>query len=76
MIHVAKHLLKSKMLEYLRRVEEEGEELIVTHNRTPVVKVVPLRRKRSAAEVFADVRGKIRYHGNLLESEADEWEQR
>jgi hypothetical protein len=33
---VSKSALKAKMLEYFRRVEETGEELIVTDNGEPV----------------------------------------
>ena len=74
MITVSKNVLKARMLEYFRRVEEEGEELIVTHNQVPVLKVVPLQTRRPAAEVFADVRGKVKYHADLLEPETKDWE--
>ena len=49
MAEVSKSTLKGKMLEYFRRVEETGEELIVTDNGRPVVKVVPIRARVSAA---------------------------
>jgi hypothetical protein len=29
--------------------------------------------RRSAAEVFADVRGRVKYHRDLLEPTTDEW---
>ena len=51
---ISKSLLKAKMLEYFRQVEETGEELVVTDNGRPVVKVVPIRARSSAAELFAD----------------------
>jgi prevent-host-death family protein len=73
MIQVSKNVLKSKMLEYFRRVEDEGIELIVTHNSEPVLKIVPLRPKRSVDDIFADARGKVKYHGDLLEPTTDEW---
>jgi len=73
MITVSKNTLKSNMLEYFRRVEEEGEELIVTDNQVPIAKVVPVRSKRSATEAFSDVRGKVRYHADLAEPTTDEW---
>jgi prevent-host-death family protein len=65
--------LKAKMLEYFRQVEESGEELVVTDNGRPVVKVVPIRRKTSAAEVFDDVRGRVVYHEDILAPTTDEW---
>lgn len=73
MERVSKSALKAKMLEYFRRVEESGEELIVTDNNVPVLRIVPLRKRRSAAELFADVRGRVRYHEDPLAPTSDEW---
>jgi prevent-host-death family protein len=70
---VSKGVLKAKMLEYFRRVEETGEELVVTDNNVPVLRIVPIRTRRPASEVFADVRGRVRYHGDLLAPTTDEW---
>jgi prevent-host-death family protein len=70
---VSKGALKARMLEYLRRVEETGEELIVTDNNRPVVKVVPIRTRHPAKEVFADVRGKVTYAEDLLTPTTEEW---
>ena len=70
---VSKSLLKGKMLEYFRQVEETGEELVVTDNGEPVVKVVPIRTRSSAAEIFADVRGRVVYHEDILAPTTDEW---
>lgn len=70
---VSKGVLKAKMLDYFRRVEKSGEELIVTDNNRPVLKVVPIRHKSPAREVFADVRGKVVYHADILAPTSDEW---
>lgn len=72
-MQVSKGVLKAKMLEYFRRVEESGEELIVTDNNQPVLKIVRIRATRPAREVFADVRGRVMYRGDLLEPTTDEW---
>lgn len=72
-MEVSKSQLKAKMLEYFRRVEETGQELVVTDHGRPVVKVVPIRRTRPAADLFADVRGRVSYHGDILEPTSDEW---
>lgn len=74
---VSKSALKARMLEYFRMVEQTGEELIVTDNNRPVLKVVPIRTRRPAREVFADARGKLKYRDDeLLESTAGEWPER
>jgi prevent-host-death family protein len=73
---VSKSALKAKMLEYLREVERTGEELIVTDNQRPVLKIVPIAKRRTAAEVFADWRAKGGYveHGDIMEPTIDEWD--
>jgi prevent-host-death family protein len=70
---VSKSVLKAKMLEYFRRVEETGEELVVTDNNEPVLRVVPIRKRVPAATLFADVRGKVVYSEDLLAPTTDEW---
>jgi prevent-host-death family protein len=70
---VSKGVLKAKMLEYLRRVEETGIELIVTDNNRPVVRIVPIRTTVPAAELFADVRGRVVYKEDILRPTGDEW---
>jgi len=72
-MQVSKGVLKAKMLEYFRRVEESGEELIVTDNNQPVLRITPIRARRPAREVFADVRRRVAYHGDILEPTNDEW---
>jgi prevent-host-death family protein len=70
---VSKSALKARMLEYLRRVEETGEELIVTDNNEPVIRITAIRTRRPAHEVFADVRGRVVYHDDVLEPTTAEW---
>jgi prevent-host-death family protein len=70
---VSKSALKAKMLEYFRRVEETGEELIVTDNNQPVIRITAIRTRQPAREVFADVRGRVVYHGDVLAPTTDEW---
>jgi prevent-host-death family protein len=71
---VSKSALKAKMLEYLREVERTGEELIITDNQRPVLKIVPVRKKLTAAEIFADVRGKVVYDEDIMTPLTDEWD--
>jgi prevent-host-death family protein len=73
MVTISKSALKAKMLEYFRRVEETGEELVVTDNNEPVIRIVPIRRRRPASEVFADVRGRVVYGEDILAPTSDEW---
>jgi prevent-host-death family protein len=70
---ISKSALKAKMLEYFRKVEETGEELIVTDNNVPVLRVVPIRQRVSVASLFGDVRGKVVFHEDAVMPTADEW---
>lgn len=70
---VSKSALKARMLEYFRRVEETGTELVVTDNNEPVLRIVPIRKRIPAAELFADVRGRVEYHEDVLAPTTDEW---
>ncbi|WP_373046694.1 type II toxin-antitoxin system Phd/YefM family antitoxin [Vulgatibacter sp.] len=70
---MSKSALKARMLEYFRLVEQTGEELIITDNNRPVLKVVPIRQRRPAREVFGDLRGKARSGEDILEPTTSEW---
>ena len=71
---VSKGILKAHLLEYLRKVEKTGSELIITDNRIPVLKIVPLNTKKSLDEVFHKYRGKMKYSEDLTSDTSDEWE--
>ena len=73
MIKVSKGVLKAKMLEYFRRVEQTGEELIVTNNNIPTLKVIPLKKKNNVEKIFGDLRGKIKIDDSIMEPETEEW---
>lgn len=73
MIKVSKSELKAKMLEYFRRVEQTGEDLIVTSNRVPILKVSLLKKRKTPHEVFGDFQGKVKYYDDILSDTSDEW---
>lgn len=62
---ISKSKLKSNMLRIFREVEQSGEELIVTDNNRPVLKIQPLTKKKTVGEIFSDVRGKVIYHEDI-----------
>ena len=70
---VSKSVLKARMLEFLRNVEETGEELVVTSHGKPVIRIVPYAKKATPDELFGALRGRVIYRGNLLEPTTDEW---
>lgn len=70
---VSKSGLKARMLEYFRHVEQTGEELIVTDNHRPVLKIVPISTRQPASSAFADVQGRVGYHEDILAPTGEEW---
>ena len=73
-MQVSKGVLKAKMLEYFRKVEETGEELIVTSHGRPTLKVIPIKEKKTVEQVFGDVRKKITLDDTIMEPETQEWD--
>lgn len=61
------------MLEYFRSVEESGVALIVTDNNVPVLRIVPIKKRVSASEMFADARGRVIYHEDPVAPTESEW---
>lgn len=70
---VSKSQLKAHMLEYFRKVEETGEELVVTSHSKPTLKVVPIIAKKNVDEIFSGIRKVARIHGDLSEPETEAW---
>jgi prevent-host-death family protein len=73
MFTVSKGVLKAKMLEYFRKVEETGEELVVTNNNVPTLKVIPIKKKKRIEDIFGDIRGKIKISDAIMKPETEEW---
>ena len=73
---LSKSQLKARLLNHLRRVEETGEELVVTDHGKPVLRVVPYEaRRRTFAEAFSAVRGRVPYSSDddIVAPTLDEW---
>ena len=73
MLKVSKSLLKAKMLEYFRKIEKTGEEIVVTSNRVPVIKISPILKRKTPDKVFKDLQGKVKYFEDILLDTSDEW---
>lgn len=70
---VSKSVLKVKMLGYFREVEKTGEELVVTDHNKPVLKIVPIKPKLRASEVFGGFEGKVEYFEDIRKPTTSEW---
>lgn len=70
---ISKSKLKAKMLAVFRRIEAEGEELIVTDRGKPVLRITPIRRKETVSELFAQWQGQVDYHEDPDTPTMSEW---
>ncbi len=72
-IFVSKSQFKPRSLEYFRRIEQTGEELIITDHGRPVLKVVPY--VDDPEMWFKGLRNTVLRYENPMEPVADgEWE--
>jgi antitoxin (DNA-binding transcriptional repressor) of toxin-antitoxin stability system len=74
MITISKSKLKAQMLSVFRRIEETGEEVIVTDNSRPVLRIERIETRTPVEEAFAGLQGKVVYHEDINNPTADEWE--
>ena len=73
MLTVSKGVLKAKMLEYLRQVEQTKEVLVITDHNKPVLKIVPFITPKLPTEVFASYQGKVIYYEDINTPTSSEW---
>lgn len=70
---VSKAEFKAKALEYLRRVEATGEELVVTDRGHPVVRILPVRMAEPDARALL-LGSLVRYDDPSKPVATDDWE--
>lgn len=70
---ISKSKLKANMLRIFRELEDSGNELIVTDRRRPVLRILPIARKKTVEEVFGAIRGGVIYHEDINLPTTDEW---
>ncbi|MCC3442025.1 MULTISPECIES: prevent-host-death protein [unclassified Microcoleus] len=62
---IDKSQLTAQLLEFLRLVELEGEEILVMDGNKPVVRISQYENSLSTEELFKDMRGKVKYFEDL-----------
>lgn len=73
MLTISKSKLKAQMLQIFRQIEQTGEEVIVTDNNRPVLRIQPLVQKRTVEEIFAPYKGKVIFYEDPDAPTLDEW---
>ncbi len=72
---ISKGKLKARMLEIFREIEASGQELIVTDHGKPVLRIVPIKEKKTVDEVFGEYYGRVVYHEDINTPTIDEWDE-
>ena len=72
---ISKSKLKARMLEIFRQLEAGGEELIVTDQGKPVLKIIPIKPEASVTAIFGAVQGQVAYHEDINAPTLAEWEE-
>ena len=62
---ISKSHLKAHMLRIFREIERSGNELIVTDNSRPVLKIMPFKNTQTVETLFDSFHGQVVYSGNL-----------
>ena len=70
---IDKSQLKANLLEFLRLVELEGEEILVMDGTKPVLRISQYEKTLSTEELFKDMRGKVKYFEDLTTPTTEEW---
>jgi hypothetical protein len=72
---IDKSQLTAQLLELLRLVELEGEEILVMDGTKPIVIISKYEKSLSTEELFKDMRGKVKYFEDLTAPTTEEWQE-
>ncbi|WP_445244400.1 type II toxin-antitoxin system Phd/YefM family antitoxin [Microcoleus sp. OTE_8_concoct_300] len=72
---IDKSQLTAQLLEFLRLVELEGEDILVMDGTKPVVIISQYEKSLSTEELFKDMRGKVKYFEDLTAPTTEEWQE-
>ena len=72
---IDKSQLTAQLLELLRLVELEGEDILVMDGTKPVVIISQYEKSLSTEELFKDMRGKVKYFEDLTAPTTEEWQE-
>jgi len=64
-------LFKARCLAVMKKVQATGEPVVVTKRGTPVVKIVPVRKRKD--DLFGFMKGKVKVVGDIVTPIAVEW---
>lgn len=72
-MQVSKSKLKAKLLEYLRLVKSQDQEIIIIYYGKNVLKISKYFTSPTTDELFSSMRGKVQYFEDLTAPTTDEF---
>ncbi|MCC5897266.1 MAG: prevent-host-death protein [Phormidium sp. BM_Day4_Bin.17] len=71
---IDKNQIAGNFLEILEQVKLKGEEILVTEDNKPILKISPYQKYPKTAELFGNMRGNVQYFEDLTQPTLDEWQ--
>jgi hypothetical protein len=72
-MQITKKQLKDQLEKLLERLEQENEEIIIVDDDKPVFKISKYQSSPSTEELFAPLRGNVKYYEELTSPTTEEW---
>jgi antitoxin (DNA-binding transcriptional repressor) of toxin-antitoxin stability system len=72
-MQITKTQLKAQLEELLERLDLENEDIIIMDGGKPVFKLSKYEASPSTEELFAPLRGKVKYYEDLTTPTTEEW---
>ncbi len=72
-MQITKTEFKVQLEQILQRLEVNNEEIIITDDGKPTFKLSKYKPSFSTEELFAPLRGKVKYYEDLTTPTTDEW---
>ncbi|UCJ13488.1 MAG: prevent-host-death protein [Phormidium sp. PBR-2020] len=70
---IDKNQIAGNFLEILEQIKLKGEDVLVTEDNQPILKISPYQKSPTTAELFGKMRGKVQYFEDLTQPTLDEW---
>ncbi|WP_159787515.1 type II toxin-antitoxin system Phd/YefM family antitoxin [Sodalinema gerasimenkoae] len=70
---IDKNQIAGNFLEILEQIKLKGEDVLVTEDDQPILKISPYQKSPTTAELFGKMRGKVQYFEDLTQLTLDKW---
>lgn len=73
MLTISRDLLEKNIQKYFDHIHQTGEDVIITDNDIPILKLSSFKPKTDVEGLFKDVRGRVKYYDDIMKPETAEW---